>query len=495
MNDTTDAPFDFFQQWSQGKDFWIELLAHLAPRAIFHLSCASRSMHSLAWKHLIPASRHGLVFHILTPAIIENYFSRTPSLSRLVFNTKLPVPVAELLTKITKLNALWLSDFPGQTTNTTSPLLSTFLQHLARDLQELHFKLACRSMPPTFPTLQSLTRLTSLQLSAPNAQYFQDISCLTNIQHLSLHSNPDFPSGCLSNLTNLQSFELQIQGMGDPRRELGITYRTPRPNPDLTLLGLCKGSLKSLKLHWIPSPPDIDSFTNLESLNCNAYHPGDTLRTLSLLPRLTSLKLMIDGELIPDVYLSNLTKLRLSTRNAHKPFPIADSLSCMQNLKWLDLAQFPIPPQITFLTSLEYLNVQVKVDSSDHSEDFLTHLTGLKALDWGIKPYHVLSGLSNLEDLSISTTCSPSDVAEFLTELTKLQTLSFRTAVKRTPKPSPKDLEPLSQLQNLHTVHFNCGPLSDHTTLVLEQNQWKMNSKQFQYGPGLPSSFRNQDRI
>ncbi len=79
---TINGPLSDPSSWS---DFWIDVVAYLPQRNMYHLSCTSKTLNSWVWQS-ISSSAHGLVFNKATHhPIVLKYLKKTPNLQNLKF--------------------------------------------------------------------------------------------------------------------------------------------------------------------------------------------------------------------------------------------------------------------------------------------------------------------------------------------------------------------------------------------------------------------------
>jgi Leucine-rich repeat (LRR) protein len=268
--------------------------------------------------------------------------------------------------------------------------------------------------------LQSVSRLTVLNVDNGLLSSLSPIAGLTNLNFLSVQKNLLTNSAGLSNLTNLLSLNLD---------------RNVIINPTLPLVPNRLNSL-SLSSNRIASVQPVISLTNLESLTL-AANPiadysgfsalsnlselslsGNSISDISFLQNLRNLSsLDLHGNLIADISplgsLTNLSELNLASNLTAN----LSALAGLVNLASLDLSSNPIANwnPISALSNLTELYVQrdslvdfsflppspnlEKLDITLNRITDSTPLYGLKDLHYFLAGYNRFTDISNLSDL------------------------------------------------------------------------------------------------
>lgn len=439
-------PFHRPQVW---QDFWFEVLEFLSPMALHKLSRVSKTLNSLVWTHLIPASPFGMVFSPSTEAQkIGSYLTRIPSLKRLDFSSFQPEELDFVLSTakktISKLSSLCLPliDFQFHQLSYLTDLI-----HLT-DVMDPN-----RGPAPTWDEeistenvsfievpLSHFGKLRTLSFNFATPLVLAEILRLTQLENLTLtfecHEDSETPLD-LSRLTRLETLSLGKEYIGD---------WWPDPWPAPSEIGL--GHLTNLK-----------SFKMIDVLGALQI----SLRELTKLTKMETLKFHLNqiGDIRDPVSFGNLaqilTNLRsLKTHDEHcdsEDIP-PESMECllyMTNLTKLNMKTYFFSP--SFIASLASLNslTDIYFSHGDLLEDMerttaMGLLTNLKRLSMDQGQLWALTNMVNLTELYLPSSVEPSSEISRLTNLQSIHLWDFE------PLKAP-GFDCLTNLTFLHIIH------------------------------------------
>ncbi|MCU0544903.1 MAG: leucine-rich repeat domain-containing protein [Oscillatoriaceae cyanobacterium Prado104] len=280
--------------------------------------------------------------------------------------------------------------------------------------------------------LQSLTNLTSLNLTGNQISDITPLQFLTNLTHLLLHDNQisDItPLQFLTNLTHLLLHDNQISEIAPLQSLTSLKFLILHGNqisdiaPLQSLTSLTSVNLGSNK---------ISDITPLQFLNnlMGLYLQSNRISDITPLQSLTSLIYVnLGGNKISDItplqFLTNLTSLNLTGNKISDITPL-QSLTCLTSLN-LDGNQISNIAPLKSLINLSWLELSNNQISEIVSLQFLTNLTNLTYLNLN---YNQISNITSLQAL---------------TNLNHLELVKNQIS----------DILPLRYLTNLHSLRLD----------------------------------------